>query len=39
VTEVAADPAALLGIPARNVVTLRGLGRAEVIRRWRETRG
>jgi hypothetical protein len=34
ITEVAADPDALLGIPARNVAMLRGLGRAEVLRRW-----
>ena len=35
VTEVAADPDALAGIPARNVATLRALGRAEVLRLWR----
>lgn len=35
ITEVAADPDALAGIPARNVAMLRGLGRDEVLARWR----
>jgi hypothetical protein len=35
VTEVAGDPAALAAIPRRNIETLRGLGRAEVLARLR----
>ena len=35
VTEVAADPDALAGIPVRNVAVLRRLGREEVLARWR----
>jgi hypothetical protein len=35
VTEVAADPDYLAGIPARNVALLRRLGRDEVLARWR----
>jgi len=35
VTEVAGDPAALAAIPQRNIETLRGLGRAEILARLR----
>lgn len=39
VTEVAADPAALLGIPERNIATLRALGRAAMVEMLRAARG
>jgi hypothetical protein len=35
ITEVADDPAALAAIPRRNIETLRGLGRAEILARLR----
>jgi hypothetical protein len=39
VTEVAGDPVALTAIPRRNIETLRRLGRAEVLARFRATAG
>jgi hypothetical protein len=35
VSEVNADPDALMSVPERNIDLLRSLGRAEVLRRWR----